>query len=171
MLITETNTDGLLREFKVVVDATEIEGRILDRLEQLKRTVRMPGFRPGKVPLTLLRKKFGDSIRGEILEQALSQTSSQALSEKGLRPAIQPKVEVVKFDEGQDLEYTMAVELMPDIVPGEFREISLTRQKVEVSDGDVDAAVERLASRQKNYIPVTEERAAGKNDALFARSA
>jgi trigger factor len=166
MHITETNTDGLLREFKVVVDATEIEGRIVDRLEQLKRTVRMPGFRPGKVPMTLLRRKYGDSIRGEVLEQALSQTSSQALSEKGLRPAIQPKVEVIKFDEGDDLEYTMAVELMPDIVPGNFREISLTRQKVEVTDADVDAAVARLASHEKNYIPVTEDRAARKDDAL-----
>ncbi|MFQ5783424.1 MAG: trigger factor family protein, partial [Alphaproteobacteria bacterium] len=94
MLVTETSADGLSREFKVVVDGKDIESRIRDRLESLRGSVRIPGFRPGKVPLALLRKQYGQTILGEILDQALNQTSAQALAEKGLRPAMQPKIEV-----------------------------------------------------------------------------
>lgn len=167
MLVTETKADGLKREFTVVVDAQDIENRIRDRLQKLTKTVRMPGFRPGKVPTSLLRKKFGDSIRGEILEEALNQSSAQALAEKGLRPAMQPKIEVVSFDEGADLEYKMAVELMPDIVPADFRKIKLVRESAEATEAEVEAAIERLAAREKNYLPVEAGVAATKGDALL----
>lgn len=167
MQVTQTSEDGLTREFKVVVTAQDIESRILDRLEALKRSVRMPGFRPGKVPVTLLRKQYGQSILSEILDQALSQSSAQALAEHGLRPAMQPKIEVVKFDEGEDLEYTMAVELMPDIVPGDFREIKLTREMAEAGDDEIDRAIERLAVRERTFTPVGEDRPARKGDALL----
>ncbi|MFQ5958035.1 MAG: trigger factor [Alphaproteobacteria bacterium] len=167
MLVTETRADGLKREFTVVVDAQDIENRIQGRLQKLTQTVRMPGFRPGKVPASLLRKQFGDSIRGEILEEAVNQSSAQALAEKGVRPAIRPKIEVVRFDEGADLEYTMAVELMPDIVPADFRKIKLVRETAEAAEADVDATVERLAAREKNFVPVEAGVAAVKGDALL----
>ncbi len=167
MLVTETNADGLSHEFKVVVDAKEIEARVEDRLISLRETVRMPGFRPGKVPLALLRRQYGKSILGEVLEQAVSQTSSQALAEKGLRPATQPKIEITSFDEGGDLEYTMAVEAMPDITPADFREYKLVREVAEIGDAEVDAALERLADQHKSFAPVETKRAAKKGDALL----
>jgi trigger factor len=166
MEITETSAAGLKREYRVVVDAQDIDNRIQDRLEQLKKTVRMPGFRPGKVPVSLLRQKYGDSLRGEVLEQAVDQSSAQALAEKGVRPALQPKIEVTRFEEGEGLEYTMAVETMPEIVPGEFDDLRLTREAAKATDAEVDGAIERLAAREKNYVPVTEDRPAEKGDAL-----
>jgi len=167
MLVTETNADGLSHEFKVVVDAKEIEARVEDRLVSLRETVRMPGFRPGKVPLALLKRQYGKSILGEVLEQAVSQTSSQALAEKGLRPATQPKIEITSFDEGKDLEYTMAVEAMPEITPADFRDYKLTREVVEIGDGEVDDALARLAEQHKSFAPVETKRAAKKGDALL----
>ncbi len=167
MLVTETSADGLSREFKVVVDAKDIEARVQDRLASLRQTVRMPGFRPGKVPIALLRKQYGKSILGEILEQAVSQSSAQALAEKGLRPAVQPKIEVTSFAEGEDLEYTMAVEVMPDITPADFRTFKLVREVAEVGEADVDAAIERLVGQHKSFAPITDERAARKGDALL----
>ena len=167
MQVTETSSAGLKREYKVVIDAKDIDGRIEDRLEQLRMTVRMPGFRPGKVPVSLLRKKYGDSLRGEVLEQAVNQSSSQALAEQGVRPALQPKIEVTRFEEGEGLEYTMAVEAMPDIVPGDLDNISLTNETAEITDAEIETSIERLAARDKNYVPVTEERPAGKGEALL----
>ncbi len=166
MIVTETSADGLMREFKVVVDKRDIEQRIEDRLKELTKTVRMPGFRPGKVPRSLLLKRFGGTIRGEVLDDALTQTSAQALAEKDLRPAIRPTIQVTKFDDGDDLEYTMAVELMPEIEPGDFREISLTRQTVEVTDNEVSERLERLSSREKKTAPLEVDRPGRKGDAL-----
>lgn len=167
MQVTEISSAGLKREFKVVIDASDIDARIEDRLEQLRMTVRMPGFRPGKVPVSLLRKKYGDSLRGEVLEQAVNQSSNQALAEQGVRPALQPKIEVTRFEEGEGLEYTMAVEAMPDIVPGDLDDVKLTNETAAVTDAEIESAIERLAARDKNYVPVTEDRPAGKGDALL----
>ncbi len=166
MIVTETSADGLKREFKVVVQKEDIEIRILGRLEEMKKTVNMRGFRPGKVPVSLLRKRFGGSVRGEILDEALSQTSAQALAEKGVRAVMQPKIAEVKFDEGEDLEYTMAVELMPDIAPKDFHDIKLKRQSAEVGDQDVDGAIARISASHKNFVPVKRARRAKKGDAL-----
>ena len=166
MIITQTSADGLKREFKVVVDKEDIESRISSRLEKLKTTVQLPGFRPGKVPESMLRQRFGSSIRGEVLEEALTQTSAQALAEQGVRPVLQPKIADIKFDEGENLEYTMAVELMPDIVPKNFRDIKLTRQTAAVTDEDVEGTLARIAASHKTFEPVKRARRAKQGDAL-----
>ena len=123
MQVTETQAEGLKREYKVIVQAGEIENRVTQRLDELRRTIRMPGFRPGKVPVALLRKQYGRSVMGEVLEQAVNQGSQQAISEHELRPALQPKIEVTSYpkieltslDEGTDLEFTMALEVLPEV--------------------------------------------------------
>src|SRR5918994_1686639 len=102
MQVTELSAEGLKREYKVVVQAAEIEDQVAHRLEELKGRVRMPGFRPGKVPLTLLRKQYGRSVMGEVLEQAVNQGSQKAIADHELRPALRPKIEVTSFDEGAD---------------------------------------------------------------------
>jgi trigger factor len=117
MQITETNTDGLRREFRVVVASSDIEEKMQARLVEIGRSVRLPGFRPGKVPMQVLRKRYGPSVRGEVLERTVNDSSNQAIRERGLRPALQPKIEIVAFDEGGDLEYKMALEVLPEIKP------------------------------------------------------
>ena len=113
MQVTELSAEGLKREYKVVVQAAEIEHQVAHRLEELKGRVRVPGFRPGKVPLTLLRKQYGRSVIGEVLEQAVNQGSQKAIADHELRPALRPKIEVTSFNEGADLEFTMALEVLP----------------------------------------------------------
>ena len=97
MQVTETKSEGLSREFKVALPANEIEEKISHRLKELARTAQMPGFRPGKVPVSVLRKKYGPSVLGEVLERAVKDSSQQAFAEKGLRPAMQPQIEIT-FD-------------------------------------------------------------------------
>jgi len=151
MQVSETSAEGLKREYTVTVPAADIDTAMNGRLEELAQTVNLPGFRPGKVPMTLLRKRYGDAVRGEVLEQTIQESWQQALTEKELRPASEPKVEIVTFEEGADLEYKLAVELMPEIEQMDFAKLELERQVVPVSDGDVEMSLERLAENRTEY--------------------
>jgi len=164
MEITETNTEGLRREFKVVVAASEIDQQITRRLNEIGRTVRLPGFRPGKVPISVLRKRYGRAVMGEVLERVVSDGSTEALRARNLRPAVRPKIEIVSFNEGTDLEYKMAFEVLPEIRPTDFTEIKVERLRPEVPESEIQTALERIAQRQRKSEPV--ERGAEKGDAV-----
>lgn len=166
MQVTETQTEGLKREFKVVIAANDIEEKLQHRLLELGSSVKVPGFRPGKVPVQVLKQRFGRSVLGEVVERAVTDGSSQALSERGLRPATQPKIEITAFDEGGDLEFTMALELLPDIQPMEFKNLELKRYKVEVGDAEVDQALEQIAGSRKESRPLAKPRKAESGDVL-----
>lgn len=164
MQITETNAEGLKREFRVVVDASDIARRVESRLNEIGRSVRLPGFRPGKVPLPVLRQRYGTAVMGEVLEHAVNDSSAEAMRERNLRPAMQPKIEITAFDEGKDLEYNLAVEVLPEIEPPNFGNINLVRLRPEIPDEDIDRALERIARQQRKSEPV--ERPAEKGDVV-----
>jgi trigger factor len=166
MQVTETNADGLKHEFKIVIPAGELETQITQRLDQLGRQIRLPGFRPGKVPQSLLRQRYGNAVRGEVLESTLQGSSAEAIRERNLRPALQPKVEIVSATEGADLEYTMSVEVLPELPQPDFAKLGLERLVVEIPDADVDQAVTRMAEQFRKSEPVT--RAAKSGDILVA---
>ncbi len=153
MQISETTSEGLKHEFKVTVGAEDIGRRVENRLQEIGRTVRLPGFRPGKVPLTVLRKRYGPAVMGEVLERTVNDTSNEALREAKLRPALQPKIEIVSFNEGKDLEYKLAVEVLPEIKPMNFGELSLERLRPEIPDTEIDKALERIAKQQRKDEP------------------
>ena len=167
MQVTELSAEGLKREYKITVQAGEIEDRLSKRLAELQRTVRMPGFRPGKVPVTLLRKQYGRSVMGEVLEQAVNQGSQQAISERELRPALRPRIEVTSFDEGTDLEFTMAVELLPEVPEVDLKGISLTRPVAEPSEEAVARVLDNFAQRQQDFEPPSEPRPSRDGDQVI----
>jgi len=158
MQVTETNAEGLKRDFTVVVPAADIETKITDRLKEVSKTIRMPGFRPGKVPVGLLRKQYGPSIMGEILEAVINETSQKVVEEREFRPAMQPKIEITKFEEGSDLEYSLGIELFPDFEPTDFSKLELEKMVVEISDDDIKESLERLAGASKTSEPITSKR-------------
>jgi trigger factor len=166
MQVTQTSAEGLKREFKVVVDAGEIEEKVDARLDELKKDVRMPGFRPGKVPVTLLKKRYGGALRGEVIEDAMKAGTQQALDDNALRPAVQPKFEVTQYEEGSDLEYTMSLEVMPEIEMPDLSKLSLERLVAEVAEEELDETVARIASQHKSFEPAPEGRKAESGDAL-----
>ena len=162
MQVTETNSDGLKHEITVVIAAADIERSVTNRLSEIGRTIRLPGFRPGKVPLTVLRKRYGPSVMGEVLERTVSDSSTEAMRERNLRPALQPKIEIVSFNEGTDLQYKLAVEVLPQIELANLGDIQIERLKPEVPEEEIDSALERIAKQQRKTEPV--ERAAEKGD-------
>ena len=166
MNVTETSAEGLKREFKITVPATEVEELVSRRLGEIGQSVRIPGFRPGKVPMQLLRKRYGPAVRGEVLESTVQGSSAEAMREHNLRPALPPRVEIVSAAEGADLEYKMSVELLPDMPEPDFSDLGIERLVAEVPDADVDRALERLAEAQRKSEPV--ERPAENGDVVVA---
>jgi trigger factor len=154
MHVTETNAEGLKREFRVVVPAGELEDKVTNRLGEIGRTINLPGFRPGKVPMQILRRRFGPSVLGEVLESTVQGSSAEAIREQNLRPALPPKVDIVSFSEGNDLEYKMSLEVLPEIPEPRFTDLNIERLVVEVPDEDIDRALERIAEQQRKSEPV-----------------
>ena len=159
MNVTETNIEGLRRELKVVVDAGELEQRLSSRLDDLKDKARIKGFRPGHVPKEHLRKVYGRSVMAEVVQQAVAETSQQALSEREERPAFQPKValstdeaEINQIFEGTgDLAYTLTFEVLPKVEVMDLSTIELERPTTAVTDKDIDEAIGRILGSNPSY--------------------
>jgi trigger factor len=154
MNVTETSAEGLKREFKITVPANEVEDQVTRRLGEIGRSVRIPGFRPGKVPMPMLRKRYGPAVRGEVLETTVQDSSAEAMREQNLRPALPPRVEIVSAAEGADFEYKISLEVLPEMPEPDFAALGLEKLVAEVPDEDVDKAVERVAEAQRKTEPV-----------------
>lgn len=161
MQVTQTNADGLKREFKVVVPADQLETRTQDKLAEIARTVRIPGFRPGKVPMKIVRQKYGPSVMGEVLENAVNDGTQQAIVEQNLRPAMQPKVEITAYAEGTDLEFSVSLEILPEVTPMDFSTITLVREKAVVPESEITDTLARLAERSESSEAVDRASASG----------
>lgn len=164
MQISETSAEGLKREYKIVVPAGDIEDKLMGRLSEIGQSVRVPGFRPGKAPIALLKKRYGEALRGEILEQTIQDATQQAMTEQGVRPATQPQVEVVTFEDGADLEYTLAVELLPEIEPTDFSKLSVERLSPEIGDDEVAKSLDGIAQQRREFAAADADRAAESGD-------
>ena len=167
MQVTLTSSEGLKRDFTVVVEAAEIATKVTEKLITVGQQVKLPGFRPGKVPMQILRQRFGKSVMGEILEETVNETSQKALSDNELRPAQQPKIEITKFDEGADLEFTLEVEIMPEFEPMDFSKLKLEKLVADVEEEKVDEALVQIAGQQKNFVKVAKNRKAKEGDAVL----
>jgi trigger factor len=161
MNVTETTTDGLRRQLKVVVGADELERRLSARLDELKGRARLKGFRPGHVPKEHLRKIYGRSVMAEVVQQAVAETSREALSQREEKPAFQPTVglpedeaEIDKIFAGtSDLAYTLSFEVLPKFELMEFSKLALEKPVAEVIEADIDKSVERLRAANLRYKP------------------
>ena len=168
MQVTETLSDGLKRAYTVVVPAADLESRRSKRLTEIGKNLRLPGFRPGKVPMPVVRQRYGTAVRAEVLEESVNEATQQVLSDRGLRPAMQPKVDVVSLDEARDLEFNVQLELLPDVPMPDFSGIEIVRQRAEPSAELIDKAMGEIATRQRELVPVEEARPASRGDFLTA---
>ncbi|MEX0807952.1 MAG: trigger factor [Dongiaceae bacterium] len=166
MQVTETNNQGLRRDYKVVVPASQLQTDIASELAEMGKSAKIPGFRPGKIPMPVLKQRFLGNIMPRVVERAVTDSSSKVMNERGLRAAGQPKIEIVSFPEEGDLEYTMSVDLFPEIQPVDFKSIALERIAVDIPDEDVEEELKRMASRQRNSEPIASPRPAQKDDVL-----
>jgi trigger factor len=159
MQITETLSEGLKRELKVVIGAQELDARLRAKLEEVKDKVRINGFRPGKVPLEHIRKVYGRSMMAEVLQQAVEETSQKALTGRDEKPAFQPSISFPKeeavlenvMDRGSDLEFTMSFEVLPKIELAELKGLTVEKPVATVGEDEINRAMMRLREGNQLY--------------------
>jgi len=151
MQIEELLNEGLKREFKIVVAASDLDARLNGVLEEFRSTANIKGFRPGKAPLSLLKRMHGERARGQVVSETMQETSAKLFEEKALRPALRPEVDMGEYEAGKDLEYTLKVEILPEIDVDAFKAPKLERWVAEVSDSDIKKALENIAGQQKSF--------------------
>lgn len=166
MQVTETLSEGLRRELKVVVPAKDLDAAVERRLVQMSKTVRLKGFRPGKVPLAVVRQRFRGAVLSEVIERQIQDNSAKVIADRKIRPATQPTVEITSYDAGKDLEFKMGFEILPAVELGDFSDIALSRETAEPGDAEVEAALQRVADSERRYRKVEEAREAAKGDQL-----
>lgn len=164
MQVTETLSEGLKHEFKISVPASDLDAKAGAKLVDLKDKVRINGFRPGKVPVTHLKKVYGRSVMAETIDQTIRDTNTQLFSERGFRLATEPKItmpseqaEVEELLSGKtDLTYTVAIEVVPAIALADFKTFEVEKPVADVTDADVDAAIKRVADSNRAYAAKAE---------------
>ena len=151
MKVTVNSKKGLKIDLKVFIDKKIMNVHMSEKYEELKKTVALKGFRPGKVPAEILKKQFGKAIYGEVLDKVLKETSAKALEEQKIKVAGQPKIDLKIFGEEKDLEYTIQVEELPKVGIEQINNIKLTNYEVKVSDKDIQKRIAEIAKNQNNF--------------------
>jgi len=162
MQVSVESGDGLERTLKVQVPSEQVDSKVDEKLREMRGQVRLQGFRPGKVPMKVVQKRYGPQVRSEVLDEVVRTTYSEALEQESLRPAGTPDIQPLTVEPGKDLEYEARFEVIPDIEVEGVESIELERPAVDIEAADVDRILERLRRQHAEYHPV--ERAADEGD-------
>jgi len=167
MQTVETLNEGLKRAYRITIPSKEIAARIDGEIKKVAPTIRMPGFRPGKVPANLVRKMHGPALEQEALNSAVQDGVQKLIADQKLRPAMQPAVELEEGGPGKDAVIRVELETLPDLPAPKIDDIALERLTVEPTEAEVDAAVNRMVEGQKSYDPAPEGHAAQMGDLVI----
>jgi trigger factor len=168
MQIKETTNEGLKRAYTVTIPAKEIDERVNSEVKKIAPQVKMPGFRPGKVPANLVRKMHGEQLHAQTLNDMIRESVDKVMADNKLRPAMQPSVELDEgYEEGKDASLSVELEILPEIDAPEVDGLALERLTVPVTDEQVDEAVERIASNNKSYKDAAKTKKAADGDQLI----
>ena len=162
MQVSVETTEGLERKLTIAIPGDRVDMAVNARLQEAAQTIRLNGFRQGKVPLKVVKNKFGKGVRQEVVGELMNQTYFEAIAQESLKPAGQPRIEPTSMDEGKDVEFVAVFEVYPEIELPDFAAIKAERLVAEVSDDDIDEMVETLRKQRQTWVPV--ERAAADGD-------
>ncbi len=154
MQVSVESGEGLKRKLKVQVPSERVDEQVAKKLREMRGQVRLQGFRPGKVPLKVVEKRYGAQVRGEVLDEVVRQTYAEALQQESLRPAGTPEIEPVSLEEGRDIEYHAAFEVIPDVQVKGVESIAVTRPTADITDADIDRILERLRKQHAEFSSV-----------------
>ena len=162
MQVSVETTEGLERKLTIAIPGDRVDTEVNARLQEAAQTIRLNGFRQGKVPLKVVKNKFGKGVRQEVVGELMNQTYFEAIAQESLKPAGQPRIEPTIMDEGKDVEFVAVFEVYPEIELPDFAAIKAERLVAEVSDEDIDEMIETLRKQRQTWVPV--ERAAADGD-------
>jgi trigger factor len=161
MQVSVESIGKLERRMQVQVPAERVSEEIASRLKALSRTARLKGFRPGKAPLTVIRRQFGQQVHREVIGELVQSSFAEAVSQKQLAPAGSPRIEPKSVDEGQDLTYVATFEVLPEVALQPVNALTVDKVMAEVTESDVDAMIERLRKQQTKYTAAARAAATG----------
>ena len=151
MKVTVENKKGLEKDIKIIVDKKTISGYLDEKYEEIRKDVVLKGFRPGKVPTEILKRQFGKSVYGEVIDKVLKDTTTKVLEEQKIKPAGQPKIDLKTFGEGKDLEYVISVTELPKIEVNSLNNIKVDEYIVKIDPKETEKRIEQIAKNQNNF--------------------
>jgi len=168
MQITEPTNEGLKRGYKLTVPAKDIDAKVSAEVKKLAPQVRMPGFRPGKVPANLVRKMHGEQMHAQVMNDTIRESVDNLMREKQLRPAMQPKIDLDEsYEQGKDVELTVELEILPKVETPDVDGLKLEKLTVPVTDEQVDEAIGQLTANNKSYKDAAKSKKAADGDQLI----
>ena len=166
MKITKKASKGLKREFNIIIPSKEIEDKINAKLSEIALTARIPGFRPGKIPASILKARIGKEIRGEVLQSSIDEASKKAIQDENLTPVTKPSIDIEKYDEGNDLKASLSLEVMPTIKHIDLTKVKLDKPIAKVEDKDIKEALERIGKQNQQTQPLKKARKSKMGDTV-----
>ena len=164
MKVTVENKKGLNKDIKVFVDKKTMDGYMDEKYEEIKGTVNLKGFRPGKVPKEILKRQFGKAIFGEVLDKVLKDTSTKALEQNKIKPAGQPKLDLKTYGEDKELEYIISVTELPKVEVKNIESIKFDEYSVKIDEKETDKRIQEIAKNQPNFKEAADNVAAKEGD-------
>jgi len=162
MQVSLTATGGLERRLEVAIPAAQVDGEVSQRLNKISRTARLKGFRPGKAPLAVIRQQYGEQVHGEVINDLMRASFSEAVAREKLNPAGGPRIEPIALSPGADLKYAAVFEVLPEVKLAPIGDLTIERPVASVADKDLDAMIDTLRKQRPAFNEVT--RAAAAND-------
>lgn len=166
MQVTETLSEGLKREFQMTISAAEIDSAVEARLLEMAPNVNLAGFRPGRAPVKILRQRFGKAVLGEAIDQKVRESMQSAFDDRSLTPAVEPALDFGEYKDGEDLNFTIKAEILPEIEPMDFATLELVQLDVTPKDEDVQSELDRIAEAMRETVDVAEPRPAKEGDVV-----
>lgn len=167
MQIQQTKAEGLLRSYRVTIPAADIESQLQEKLMEMGAKVRVPGFRPGKVPMAMLKQRYGASVMGEVVDNAVTKAASQTIEQEKIKPAMQPRAEDMEYEEGKDLSYTLHIEVLPEFTVVDLKTITVERPVAKADETLVVEGLERLSKNYRQTKKIDEDRPSQKGDVVL----
>ena len=159
MQVSVETTDGLERKMTIAVPSVQVDSAVNARLQEAAKSVRLNGFRKGKIPFKVIKSKFGKGVRQEVVGELMSQTYYDAINQESLKPAGQPKIEPTNIEEGKDLEFVATFEVYPEIILPDFSKLEVERLNADINDTDIDEMIETLRQQRQTWEVIEREAA------------
>ncbi len=166
MKVTVKEQSGLAHSYNVVVPAEDVERHIEHELKAIGQRTKIPGFRPGKVPMNILKQRYGKNVMGEVLQNSVNNATRDLMEEKQLRPVTQPDIAIQNYEDGSDLTFDISFEVLPEVSEPDYSKITVSKQVCEVKEEEIDAGIKQVSNQRKQFHVCTEGHAAKEGDAV-----
>ena len=167
MKIEEKKNKGLDLEWKVIIPSSSINSKLDEKYKDLSKNVKIPGFRPGKVPVSIIKKRFSQSVISEILDTVINENLRNAFLDKKIRPSVQPSVDIEKYEEGKDLSLNVKIQKMPEVKDFDLKTISLEKSNLNIKEEDINNTLNDIAKKHERFAPLTKKRSSLDGDLVL----